>query len=192
MGDRRERGERGRVVLGAARSHQLAPHSPRSSVRDTLTTKTGSFRQVFPHVGYPGYDGEVWAAPGRDPISDPYGHPLTWGSVRAAHADLVRHASCSLESMAASGYGSDSEGEHEVCACQYHDVLIDQLSDARRIVAAWPGPLCGVCYASTCCGCGYVFEDASAAAGVGADGRLVCHGRACSRLLRSADAYVGA
>ena len=143
-----------------------------------LSTSSVGYHEVTAADGEP--PAETWAAPGHPPLNDPYGHPLTWGSVLAAHADLVRHASHSSDQMAANGYDSDEAGEHEICPCQYHDALISELETARDIVATWPSPLCGACFASACHGCDYVFTDASEAAGRSSAGRLVCHSPACA------------
>ena len=78
---------------------------------------------LIARVGYddvPGYDddpAETWATPGRPPIADPYGHPLTLGAVLSAHDTLVSHASCG---PAISGYGSDGEDfDGASCPCQW-------------------------------------------------------------------------
>ena len=119
---------------------------------------------------------ETWAPPNRPPISDAYGHPLTWGSIVDSHRLLVWHASCTQ-----GGYASDGDDDNDgaaPCPCQWHDVLIDELANSRADIAAWPGFICGPCYAASC-ECGYVFEDAAHAAGRDNRQRLVCHEPAC-------------
>ena len=124
--------------------------------------------------------------PDRPPITDPYGHPLTWGTILASHATLVHHAPHDADyDMAVAAYDSDGSGEYYVCPCQYHDALIEELGAARDIIAAWPGPLCGTCHAASCFGCGYVFAHTSEAAGRAAGGRLVCHSPLCVRFIVS-------
>ena len=93
----------------------------------------------------------------------------------------MRHASCPADSAPPAGYESDSDdgaGGGAPCPCSWHPVLIEQLSDDRSIIAAWPGPFCGTCWASECA-CGYVFEAAGDAFGRDSRGRLVCHSPAC-------------
>ena len=94
-----------------------------------------------------------------------------------AHRELVRHASCA---PGTGGYGSDSDGDGDqrVCPCQYHDVLIEQLDDARAICASWPGPFCNTCWRASCA-CGYVFEDPADARGTTQSGRLYCYNPTC-------------
>ena len=36
----------------------------------------------------------------------------------------------------------------------------DELFDCRAACQSWPGPVCGMCFASSCA-CGYVFDDAA-------------------------------
>ena len=83
--------------------------------------------------------------------------------------------------------GFDSDGsDGDVCPCQYHPALIEQLQDHRYNCHAWmlpprtaPGrgdvaPLCGVCWRSSCV-CGFVFESVDDAFDVWPqDGRLRC------------------
>jgi hypothetical protein len=64
------------------------------------------------------------------------------------------------------------------CPCQWHEALIDELSNSRADIAAWPGFVCGACYAASC-ECGYVFDDAAHAAGRDHNQRLVCHEPTC-------------
>ena len=119
---------------------------------------------------------ETWATPGRPPIADPYGHPLTFGSVLAAHDTLVAHASCG---PTISGYGSDGDDfDGASCPCQWHGALIEEIADARRMVQSWPGYICGVCWAASC-ECGYVFESPAHASGRDRNHRFVCHTPAC-------------
>ena len=128
-------------------------------------------------VGYPGLNAdpaEVWAPPGMPPdeslaraVSDPEGHPLTWGRVLAAHNWLVRHASCGVN-----GYESDDDAAG--CPCLWHQAMIEERSSHELVCRAWPGPICGSCWAASC-QCGYVFDDVQHASGRWHDGRLRCH-----------------
>ena len=57
----------------------------------------------------------------------------------------------------------------------------DEISDACMDVALWPGPICDVCYAVSCAGCGYVFDDVSDAAPHRTHRhRLLCYGCAAA------------
>ena len=129
----------------------------------------------MPNAGHPppGYSVEA-------SLSDCCGHPLTWGAIKAAHATLTAHASCNTTGGAPAGYNSDDDDDDEPrpCPCQWHQQLIEELDDHRADCARWPGPICGVCWAASC-GCGYVFDDASEAAGRDIDGRLVCTSPSC-------------
>ena len=100
-------------------------------------------------------------------VSDPEGHPLTWGRVLTAHRWLVRHASCG-----ANGYDSDEDAAG--CPCLWHQEVIEERSSHELVCRAWPGPVCGSCWAASC-QCGYVFDDAQHASGRWHDGRLRCH-----------------
>ena len=89
---------------------------------------------------------------------------------------LVWHASCSQ-----GGYASDGDDDYDgaaPCPCQWHDVLIDELTNGRADIAEWPGFICGACYAASC-ECGYVFDDTTHAAGRDRRQRLVCHDPTC-------------
>ncbi|MDC0526154.1 hypothetical protein OAO87_04050 [bacterium] len=78
-------------------------------------------------------------------ICDDDGHPLTWGRVAAAHAWLVRHASCEAQ---AGGYSSDDEeGTPAGCPCTWHPVAIEERASHLAVCRAWPGPTCGTCCA---------------------------------------------
>ena len=119
---------------------------------------------------------ETWATPGRPPIADPYGHPLTLGAVLSAHDTLVSHASCG---PAISGYGSDGEDfDGASCPCQWHGALIEELANARLMVRAWPGFVCGSCWAASC-ECGYVLDTPTHASGRDRNHRFTCHAPAC-------------
>ena len=128
---------------------------------------------------------ETWTPPGREPLTDGDGHPLTWAVVHHAHATLVRHASCG---GALSRWGPTTDAGRDVntgydssdgrpCPCRWHETLSDELGVHRDTCAAWPGPICGTCWAASC-PCGYVFENAADAAGRDSLGRLGVRGRA--------------
>ena len=137
-------------------------------------------------MGYTDVDpddpGETWAPPGREPLVDGDQHPLTWARVRQAHEVLVRHASCGGEGSEADPSGYDSGDEDTPCPCLWHEMMIDELRSHRAACAAWPGPICGACWAASCA-CGFVFDDAADAAGRDAVGRLVCASPACASRL---------
>ena len=69
--------------------------------------------------------------------------------------------------------GYDSDGPS--CPCTYHPVMMSERVDNLLNVSAWPGPICGACWASSCA-CGFVFEDVGHAHSRRHNGRLVCHG----------------
>ena len=107
--------------------------------------------------------------------------------MRAAHAWLVRHATCDASGFGPAGWDSD-DGEEDPddpasrripCYCQYSSEGADERSANLVICRAWPGPTCGVCWAASC-ECGYVFEAAADAAGRWPNGRLQC--AACAAL----------
>ena len=131
-------------------------------------------------VGYPDVaeePAEVWTPPEwpiETSVSDGDGHPLTWGRVAAAHVWLVRHASC--ESQGAADYSSDEEGAPPGggCPCTWHPVMIEERSSHLAVCRAWPGQICGSCWAASC-DCGRVFEATSDAVGRWRSGRLRCH-----------------
>ena len=109
-------------------------------------------------------------------IADPYYHPLTFGSVLAAHDTLVSHASCG---PAISGYGSDGEDfDGASCPCQWHGALIEELANARLMVQSWPGFICAECWAASCA-CGYVLDTPTHASGRDRNHRFTCHDSAC-------------
>ena len=134
-------------------------------------------------VGYPDIaeePAEVWTPPEwpiETSVSDAEGHPLTWGRVAAAHAWLVSHASC--EPQGAAGYSSDEEGAPAAggCPCTWHPALIEERESHLLAFRAWPGPICGSCWAASC-SCGFVFEAVADAGGRWPSGRLRC--LACS------------
>ena len=108
-------------------------------------------------------------------VTDAYGHPLTWGTVWAAHTTLLPHAQCD-EIGSQPAYDSDDSDEGRPCPCQWHEAMIDEVDNARNNVRRWPGPICGSCWRATCA-CGHRFADladAAARLGRGHDGRLVC------------------
>ena len=120
---------------------------------------------------------ETWCAPGWHPVHDSYGYRLTWSRVLLSHQTLVRHATCEPcepEGVDSGGYGSD-DGDADVapCPCAMGG-MDDELFDCRAACQSWPGPVCGMCFASSCA-CGYVFDDAALAAARDPRGRLICH-----------------
>ena len=125
---------------------------------------------------------ETWTPPGWPvdaSITDAEGHPLTWGRVRQAHEWLVAHAFCE-QATTTFDSGSEDEydenGEPRACPCQWHPVTIEYRSSHQLAVDAWPGHICGSCWAASCA-CGRVFDDESDAADRWLSGRLRC--RAC-------------
>ena len=55
--------------------------------------------------------------------------------------------------------GSTFDSQDDVSAWAWHPAAEDAVSYAYLDIASWPGPICDVCYASTCAVCGYVFAD---------------------------------
>ena len=106
-----------------------------------------------------------------DGIDDGDGHPLTWGRVAHAHAWLVQHASCAAQ---AGGYSSDDEEAPAGCPCTWHPVAIEERASHLLVCRAWPGPLCGSCWAASC-ECGYAFDAVADAHSRWPNGRLRCH-----------------
>ena len=80
----------------------------------------------------------------------------------------------SVQGVDSGGYGSD-DGDADVapCPCAMGG-MDDELFDCRAACQSWPGPVCGMCFASSCA-CGYVFDDAALAAARDPRGRLICH-----------------
>ena len=128
-------------------------------------------------VGYPEVQtepAETWTPPDwpvEAGIGDGDGHPLTWGRVAYAHAWLVQHASCAAQ---AGGYSSDDEEAPASCLCTWHPVAIDERASHLLACRAWPGPLCGSCWAASC-ECGYAFDAVADAHSRWPNGRLRCH-----------------
>ena len=123
---------------------------------------------------------ETWTPPGHPleaSLLDGDGHPLTWGRVLAAHGWLTHHANCAgadvLGLSDATGYDSDDDR----CPCTYHPVAIEERASHYHACRAWPGPICGECWAASC-ECGFVFETADDAHSRWPSGRLRC--AACS------------
>ena len=98
-------------------------------------------------VGY-GPGSETWAPPGRPPLSDDDGHPLTWGRIRYGHSVLVQHTACRAGGTSR-GYDSDEGGDEAVCPCLWHGQLIEELASHALCCARWPGDICGACWASS-------------------------------------------
>ena len=55
--------------------------------------------------------------------------------------------------------GATFESQDDVSAWAWHPAAEDAISYSHLDIASWPGPICDVCYASTCAFCGYVFAD---------------------------------
>ena len=90
----------------------------------------------------------------------------------AAHAWLVRHASCEAQT---GGYSSDDEeGTPVGCPCLCHPVAIEERASHLAVCRAWPGPTCGTCWSASCA-CGYVFDAVADAHARWPDGRLRCY-----------------
>ena len=118
---------------------------------------------------------ETWTPPGWSAeagICDHDGHPLTWGSVAAAHTWLVYHASC--EQQVGGGYSSDDEMDTPACPCTWHPVAIEEREAHLFACRLWPGPICGSCWAASCA-CGYVFDAVADAHTRWPNGRLCCY-----------------
>ena len=132
-------------------------------------------------VGYPDVaeePAETWTPPDypvEAGISDGEGHPLTWGRVATAHRWLVLHAACAGADPRgvddASGY--DSDGDR--CPCTYSPELIEERGSHMIACHAWPGPICGTCWAASC-DCGFVFDAPQDAHSRWPSGRLRCAG----------------
>ena len=135
-------------------------------------------------VGYTDMQGdepaEVWSRgaethrDGLPCLTDPDGHPLTWGYVHAAHTALVAHATCG--EGGGDGYGSDEDNPlGHPCECQWGGGLTEQLDCFRQALLTFPGPVCRTCWAASC-KCGYVFDAPGDAAGADHTGiRLRCY-----------------
>ena len=95
----------------------------------------------------------------------------------SAHGWLTHHANCAgadvLGLSDATGYDSDDDR----CPCTYHPVAIEERASHYHACRAWPGPICGECWAASC-ECGFVFETADDAHSRWPSGRLCC--AACS------------
>ena len=177
---------RGRECLACGRSPSLCPAAHHRCTSCRTPFALGAVGHEAVTEADPDRPAEVWLPPLRfppqpapplqpPPIQNPYGYPLTWADVHSAHTELVRHASCPLADDRC-GYCTESDSDDRPCACQWHDVLIDQLDDARRTCRAWPGPLCGHCW-RTSCACGHLFLDLVEADHLcprDADYRLIC------------------
>ena len=129
------------------------------------------------HPNVPGDPAETWVGPGLTidhALTDADGHPLTWGRVVQAHNYLVRHATCAdvsnIDTTDATGY--DSDGDR--CPCTYHPVAIEERGSHLSACRAWPGPICGTCWAASC-ECGFVFDALDDAHSRWPSGRLRCY-----------------
>ena len=69
--------------------------------------------------------------------------------------------------------GYDSDGDY--CPCTWHPVAIEERDSHMWSCRAWPGPICGACWAASC-ECGYVFESVEDAHSRWPNGRLRCAG----------------
>ena len=100
----------------------------------------------------------VWSrGPPMEAVLDSIGRPLTWQAVCHAHRWLTW----------ASTEGYDS------------DVGVDPATSAtasylRHMCAAWPGPICGACFAGCCVSCDRAIASWGAAGAVAPCGRLLC------------------
>ena len=118
---------------------------------------------------------ECWTPPGYPVdagVRDDNGIPLTWAAVRYAHEWLTAHATCAAaasDTADASGY--DSDGDQ--CPCTYHPVAMEERSSHLHACRAWPGPICGSCWAASC-HCGFVFDSVDDSHSRWPNGRLRC------------------
>ena len=118
---------------------------------------------------------ECWTPPGYPVdagIRDDNGIPLTWAAVRYAHEWLTAHATCAAaasDTADASGY--DSDGDQ--CPCTYHPVAMEERASHLHACRAWPGPICGSCWAASC-RCGFVFDSVDDSHSRWPNGRLRC------------------
>ena len=91
-------------------------------------------------------------------------------------AALVAHASCALTGRPAAYDSDDPDAlspDPPPCPCTYHPVLIEERYSHLHACQAWPGPICGSCWAASCV-CGFVFDDVSDATSRWLSGRLRC------------------
>ena len=65
------------------------------------------------------------------------------------------------------------------CPCTWHPVAIEERASHLLVCRAWPGPLCGSCWAASC-ECGYAFDAVADAHSRWPNGRLRCHSCAAS------------
>ena len=87
-------------------------------------------------------------------VRDPFGHPLTWGSVWSHHHTLMQYSRVQF-----------SDDRRRLTPVYEDFVNPDDFDTERRsAIREWPGPICGPCWAASC-RCGYVFEGAEEAAG---------------------------
>ena len=86
-----------------------------------------------------------------------------WCSTRAARRRPAR-----------GGYSSDDEESPARCPCTWHPVAIEERESHLFVCRAWPGPLCGSCWAASC-ECGYALDSVADASGRWPSGRLRCY-----------------
>ena len=82
-------------------------------------------------------------------VLDGNDNPLTMAGVDWSHRQLEQWLDP----------GSTFESQDDVSAWAWHPAAEDAVSYSHLDIASWPGPICDVCYASTCAFCGYVFAD---------------------------------
>ena len=119
---------------------------------------------------------ETWTPPGYPidaSIGDGDGHPLTWARVVTAHEWLTQHATCAAATDASDATGYDSDGDQ--CPCTWHPAAVEERESHTHVCRAWPGSICGSCWAASC-ECGYVFDAANEAHSRWPNGRLRCAG----------------
>ena len=75
--------------------------------------------------------------------------------------------------VGATGYDSGYDSGGDPCPCTWHPVMIEAAAGHRMDVDAWPGQVCGVCWAASCV-CGYVFDDVQYAHSRWPSGRPRC------------------
>ena len=117
---------------------------------------------------------ETWTPPGYPidaSIGDGDGHPLTWARVVTAHEWLTQHATCAAATDASDATGYDSDGDQ--CPCTWHPAAVEERESHTHVCRAWPGSICGSCWAASC-ECGYVFDAANEAHSRWPNGRLRC------------------
>ena len=80
-------------------------------------------------------------------VLDGNDNPLTMAGVDWSHRQLEQWLDP----------GATFESQDDVSDWAWHPAADDAATYAHLDIASWPGPICDVCYASTCAFCGYVF-----------------------------------